>query len=372
MPTNRSMRFIALLGAALMAVPFQSADWAQATTGNGSPSIQRISGDDRYKTAIAVSQHGWANAGATGQPGQIQAGAVVLARGDQYADALAGVPFAGTKNAPILLTEPTTLRDDVRAEIQRVLAPGGTVYVLGGTSAISAAIEQQIAGLGYAVNRFQGGDRFHTALAIAEQGFPNLKQLYVATGTDYPDALVAGPLAVSGGSYVGVTGTPAAPHGALLLTNDFALDPDVAAFIRSFEASHPHATVAVGGHATEALKTIGPVYTTFNYIAGGDRYGTAQAVAESMAAGGLHLPTAIGIATGTAWPDALTGGAYCAAIGAPVFLPSPVLMANTSWNSLTANDSSGNWPIANVYVFGGIKAVDAATFAYVKRVTNAR
>ena len=369
MRTNRARRFAAMLGTAMLAVPFVGISWANATTGNGSPSIQRIYGDDRYTTAIAVSHHGWATTGTAGSPGQLQAGAVVLARGDQYADALAGVPFAGTKNAPILLTEPALLRDDVRAEIQRVLPAGGTVYILGGTRAVSAGVEQQIAGLGFHVVRFQGSDRFHTALAIAEQGFPNLQQLYVATGMDFPDALVAGPLAVSGGAYVGASGTPAAPHGALLLTDGYSIDPDVAAFIRSFEAAHPHATVAVGGQATEALKKIGPVYTTFTYIAGSDRYGTAQAVAESMAYG-VRLPTAIGVATGTAWPDALTGGAYSAAISAPVFLPSPALMADKSWDSLTANDSSANWPIANVYVFGGIKAIDAATFAYVKRVTN--
>ena len=43
--------------------------------------IKRISGDDRYLTSVEVSQKGWNSADT-----------VVLARGDDYADALAGVP----------------------------------------------------------------------------------------------------------------------------------------------------------------------------------------------------------------------------------------------------------------------------------------
>src|SRR5699024_1124297 len=52
----------------------------------------RISGDLRYDTAVETSQSGWNTADT-----------VVLARGDEYADALAGLPLAYELGAPLLV-----------------------------------------------------------------------------------------------------------------------------------------------------------------------------------------------------------------------------------------------------------------------------
>ena len=62
--------------------------------------VSRVAGTDRIATAVAVSQ-GSFPAG--------NAGAVVLARADDYPDALVGGPLAAAKNAPLLLTEGSTL-----------------------------------------------------------------------------------------------------------------------------------------------------------------------------------------------------------------------------------------------------------------------
>ncbi len=63
---------------------------------------------------------------------------VVLARGDLFPDALSGVPLAGVYGGPLLLTPPTILLPSVLVEIKRVLAPGGTVILMGGTGALSS------------------------------------------------------------------------------------------------------------------------------------------------------------------------------------------------------------------------------------------
>jgi hypothetical protein len=75
-----------------------------------------------------VSQHRWASG---------QADAVVLATGNGFADALAGVPLAAKANGPLLLVDgnSATVRRDVLDEIERVLKPGGTVYVLSAAAA---------------------------------------------------------------------------------------------------------------------------------------------------------------------------------------------------------------------------------------------
>ena len=71
--------------------------------------VERIQGGSRFLTAVEISKAGWT--GATN---------IVLARSDDYADALAGVPLAYRLDAPILLTPPSRLDSDTLAEIKRL------------------------------------------------------------------------------------------------------------------------------------------------------------------------------------------------------------------------------------------------------------
>nr|WP_041540794.1 right-handed parallel beta-helix repeat-containing protein [Catenulispora acidiphila] len=92
--------------------------------------VKRIGGSDRYQTSLLVSQAQWKDGSAN---------AVVLARGDQAPDALAGVPLAAHVHGPLLLTDPTTLDRTTSAEIARVTggpSPAKTVYILGGDAAV--------------------------------------------------------------------------------------------------------------------------------------------------------------------------------------------------------------------------------------------
>ena len=52
-------------------------------------SNERIFGNDRYETAVAISQEGWESSDV-----------VVLARGDNFADALCAGPLAYLLNGP--------------------------------------------------------------------------------------------------------------------------------------------------------------------------------------------------------------------------------------------------------------------------------
>ena len=64
----------------------------------GRPAL-RLAGDNRYATAAKVADFARARFGFTGP-------AVVLARGDGFADALAGGPHGGAAGAPLLLVQP--------------------------------------------------------------------------------------------------------------------------------------------------------------------------------------------------------------------------------------------------------------------------
>lgn len=91
---------------------------------------------------------------------------VVLARDDTFADALSGSSLTGY--GPLLFTGRDSLPADSRAELDRVLPAGGQVWILGGTAAVSQAVESDLTAAGYTVLRFGGADRIETSLAIAD------------------------------------------------------------------------------------------------------------------------------------------------------------------------------------------------------------
>ncbi len=273
-------------------------------------SVGRVSGADRIATAVAVSQDSFP-AG--------NAGAVVLARGDAYPDALVGGPLAAAKNAPLLLTEGSTLPAATATELKRVLPAGGTVYVLGGTSAVPATVASQLTGLGYSVVRYSGADRFATAVAVAKAlGSP--KTVLLATGTNFPDALAAGPAA-------------AHVHGAILLTNGSLVPTETATYLAG-----PHTTYAIGGPAAAAV----PSATA---IVGTDRYATAAAVATKF----FPSSAVVGVATGAGFPDALAGGAQLALMGGPLLLSSQATVPTSTSSYLNTDHTV----LTNVYVYGG-------------------
>ena len=116
----------------------------------------RIAGADRFGTADAALAAEFPTAGS--------AGAVVLATAANYPDALVCTALAAAKNAPLLFVS-GSLSAGTKADIVRVLPAGGTVYLLGGTSAIPDSVKTALTALGFTVTRYPGSDRYGTALA---------------------------------------------------------------------------------------------------------------------------------------------------------------------------------------------------------------
>lgn len=295
----------------------------------GQATVRQIGGSDRYQTSRMVSQAQWANG---------QADAVVLARGDAAPDALTGVPLAAKAHGPLLLTDPAKLAAADRAELDRVLGgPGSrkTVYILGGTSAVSPGIQAELQRAGYTVRRLSGSDRYGTALAVANQ-FGASSHVIVATGRNFPDALSAGPLG-------------AVEDAPIVLSQDTAMDPDTAAFVKA------HADVdAVGMQAWTATRALAGSGHTVTPLTGTDRYQTAESVANQVAKDTGHGgPAGVGVASGLTFPDALTGGAFAANAGLPLLLTPPDTLAPETAQVL------GAWSLhlSSVTIFGGPSAV---------------
>jgi hypothetical protein len=308
------------------------------------PTVHRIGGDTRYDTARQVSAAQW-------QAGK--ADAVVLARGDAAPDALAGVPLAARVHGPLLLTNPATLDTATRAEIDRVLGgPGSrkTVYILGGATAVSPKIEGQLRAAGYTVVRYGGVSRFDTALKVA-QAFGTTSHVIVATGWNFPDALSAGPLG-------------AAENAPIVLSDNTALDPQTAAFVLRHQSIDP-----IGGQAQKAVAALNTAGKTVDHtLAGTDRYATSAAVAARVATTLGHAPTTVGVASGTMFPDALTGGAYIANAGGALLLTDPAALSGPARATLHT------WltQLSAVEVFGGRVAVSDSTLASVVSVVGGR
>ena len=66
-----------------------------------------------------------------------------------------------------------------------------STYVVGGTGVVSGNLQKALPG----AKRLSGADRYATNLAVAKEFYPSAKNIYVATGVNFPDALVGGPLA---------------------------------------------------------------------------------------------------------------------------------------------------------------------------------
>jgi putative cell wall-binding protein len=280
----------------------------------------RLAGADRVATAISVSQSSFASVGASGT----HAGAVIIAVDNTYPDALAAVPLAAAAQAPILITNGTTLDPRVSAEIARVLPLGGEVYLIGGVQALAPAVAQAVESAGYVVTRLAGPDRFGTAVAVADAlGDPTT--VFEADGDNFADALAAGPAA-------------AADHGVVLLTDGTNLPLATATYL----AEHAPTRYAIGGPAAQADP--GAIA-----IVGADRYATAAAVAVTF----FSNPAVIGFATGVTYPDALAAGAQLGAGDSPLLLVGTNSVPASTAAYLAADSS------ALPMVYGGSAALSA-------------
>lgn len=255
-------------------------------------SVVRAAGKDRIATAIQVSQFGWNPA---------EAGGVVLARSDDFADGLAGATLAAKVDGPVLISRPDGLRADVLTEIKRVLPKGKTVYLLGGTGALQAPVATAVANAGYIVKRLYGANRYETAVKVADAVDATPSDIFVTTGSDFADALSAGAAAGANG-------------GVLVLTNGAALPSATEQYLNT-HATDTTALWAIGGPAATALG--GNVTDSF---VGANRYATAVEVADYFFDYVGYNSGAVVLASGEDFPDALGAGAVGARFSNPVLL----------------------------------------------------
>ncbi|MDP4178886.1 MAG: cell wall-binding repeat-containing protein [Bacillota bacterium] len=266
----------------------------------------RISGVNRYDTSVQIANKNWTTSDYA-----------VLARGDDFADALSSGPLAKAYNAPVLLSQTGKLDQEVLDEIISLKVK--TIFIAGGTGAISADIEAVLESKSISVKRFSGKDRFETSELIAAQikiKIGKVNDVAIATGLNYPDALSIAPIASS-------------KDAPIILTNGKEISDSAKKFITDNGVTN---TYIIGGTGVISLDiennvdklTINGVNLKAVRLGGKDRYDTNAKIIDyfkdSIDFSKIYLAVGDGQTSTDGFPDALSGSALAGANNAAIVL----------------------------------------------------
>lgn len=307
---------------------------ATATARLDVKAIDRLAGVDRITTAVAVSKVAF--------PDQASAAGAVLARADAFPDALAAGPYAKRRGGPVLLTDGLRLSDAVRTELARLLPPGATVTIVGGTAGISVEVERELQGAGWQVERVAGANRHDTSAELALRVGSSDGTAIVTTGASFPDALAVSAHAVSRGVPI------------LLVQRD-----EVPQSVRDALATLGITRTIVVGGPNAVSAEVAAQLPQPTRISGEDRFETAVAVARTLY-GGPSL-TDVFLASGQNFPDALAGGLLAGLRGSPVLLAQPDVLPEPTRSFLAEYATQ----IRYVVALGGAAAVGTEVVNFV-------
>ena len=298
----------------------------------GTSTVRRIFGEGRVETAIATAD------ALKEALGVETFDAIIIANGENFADALAGSYLAAVKGAPILLHTSSGAGDDLNEYyIDDNLTEGGTVYILGGEAAVPMSVEDGLKATGYKVVRLAGVDRFETGLAILnEAGVSDEDEILIATGYNFADCLSAS-----------ATGKPI----LTVNTNANKLTDSQIEFLKA-HAKNQYVIIGGTGAISQALEDAiaAIVEKDIDRVYGENREATSVKVAQRY----FEEPTFALIAYSFNFPDGLCAGPLANALGAPL------LLTNAGQETVTA-DYIANTGITNGYVMGGNAVVSDET-----------
>ncbi len=293
-----------------------------------------LSGDTRIETAILCAKEAYPDGTDT----------VILAYSGNYPDALSATALAGMLDAPILLSSTVGLPDVVGQAITELKAQ--KVVIVGGTSVLGPEVEADLVSkLGQGnVTRLAGVDRLTTNIDIYNYGKAQgvwSTTAVIASGANFPDALSISPYAACG-------------KNPLFLTTATGALTDVAQGILTTD--YFSRVIIVGGTGvipseTEAWLKSKLGANNVIRLGGDDRYATSDQIARWLVGNAKFTWDGACIASGTAFPDSLTGSVIAAKNAAPMLL--------AATNNLTTVDTLGANAdkVGHVYFLGGTGAV---------------
>lgn len=281
------------------------------------PTVERISKDTRYETAIELSKKAFNSS----------KNAIVVS-GENFADALSGGALANTLKAPLLLVDNNKSNIEmVKSELSRLGVEN--VYVLGGEKSVALSTEKELAN-GRKSVRLSGADRYATSKAVYDEFVKvanSSRDAIVVNGMQFADALSAGPLSAKKGM-------------PILLTDGKMIKSDL----------NRSGNIIIGG-----FNSMGTVFKG-SRINGSDRYETSTLIASKYFEG---VDRAV-LASGKNYPDGLASISLYNKYYAPL-----LLTENNSLPTSVANYLKSA-KVRNVYIAGGIGSVSNSVYNAVK------
>lgn len=255
------------------------------------PEVVRAGGATRFETSALVSSTFPANSPVA-----------YIASGSNYPDALAAAAAAGFQDGPVLLVHKDEVPQVIINELTR-LNPT-RIVVIGGTAVISDRV-QSIVGRYSATTRIGGATRFETAALVSSNTFnPGVPVAYVASGSNFPDALAGAAAAGSKG-------------GPVLLVHQNEIPASVTAELARLQ---PQRIVVLGGTtavSAELQANLNRYIAPTSRLGGATRFDTAALVSRDTFPSGAST---VYVSSGSNYPDALAGAAAAGSKGAPVLL----------------------------------------------------
>jgi putative cell wall-binding protein len=311
----------------------QYGTWSKSASATGwftkGVTVDRIAGANRYATAAAVA----AKFGS--------ADVVYVAYGLNYPDALSAAPAAAFVDGPLLLTDGNSLPVETGNAI-KALDPS-KIIIVGGTAAISTTVFRQLQDLidGVTVVRQAGPGRYETSRLITDSAFPagGTSVAYIATGSNFPDALAA--TASAGKRSAPVILVDGSGTTIDQATKNLLADLGVT---QVYIAGGP---VVVSQKIEDALEALPGV--SADRLAGADRFTTGVAINMNA----FTVATDAYLAVGSGYADALAGAALAGATDSPLFVVPGHCVPPEVLQSLATLD------VSKIHLLGGTAVLTA-------------
>lgn len=291
--------------------------------------MKSFSGADRYKTAALQATYGWQTSDY-----------VIIAGGEGWPDALTASSLAGALDCPVLLA-PKEALDSNTADVLAALRVKNAIIV-GDENSVSKATADAVAGLGIAVERLGGADRYETQMLIytygSDRGLWKTDYVVLASGVSPSDALSASPIAFRSCAPVFLTDSACSLNDSQQtalseagVRGGFGTALIMGDTNRVSKAAEQFVASASGGGSSQRF-------------AGADRYDTSVRVAKwGISAGVLSGWNGVAFTTGQKPVDALGGGALQGREAAPLVL------VDDGWCGYAMQNMGG---VSAVKVFG--------------------
>ena len=302
--------------------------------------FRRVYGDDRYITALAIAET-YMN-----ETGQKKLNSIIVANAINFPDALAGSYLAKAKNAPIIIWHDSR-NAMIQSFIKQKVKSGGTIYILGGTSAVGDNIKKNMGA--YKFVRLADSNRYGTNIKILNAVGVKNEELLVCDATEAGkgiNALIAS-----------ATGKP-----ILLVAKGGLLEPQKT-WLSQNKAKITKITIIGNANSVDTkvesqLKAYGKVC----------RIGGKNGDEVSANVGKTYFKDAkeIFIATMDSYPDGLCGGPLAIAA------KGPIILVKNSVNAASANYCKTLTYLQSTTVFGGKDAMPEATARKVAKNTKAK